>query len=420
MKPPNDKVITGIFGKGRGGKQGGPSTTKQPMWPEVSRGKIVTNSIPNVRAFLDYLGLKPWLNQFANRVRIDGLEVSQYLDAHLLSSLWGQANELGFRPSINFMRHALLSIAVDNGRHPMQEFLVGLRWDGVHRVERLLIDYAHAEDNPLNRAIGKLLLVAMVRRIFEPGCKFDYMPILQGPQGCKKSLFCKTLAGGSEFFEESLTLAADPKKLIENTSGKLVVEFAELAGMTAKDIEHQKALITRTEDHSRLAWGQFTTTAPRQFVIIGTTNDEVFLRDITGNRRYLPVRVSDIDIEALERDRDQLLAEACELEKTYGPLIMPAELTAELLLCQKKVTIIEAAVERLSDHFDDKLSVDPRYAFQKDELFGVMGVTKPTGKDGMVLAQVARQYGLVEKKRGPKEKRLRIFVREKAAETEDG
>src|SRR5271166_3116200 len=202
MKRPNDKVVTGIFGKGRNGKQGRPSITKQPTWPEVSRGKIVKTSIENVRAFLDYLGLKLWLNQFANRIRIDRSEKHQYLDNHVLSSLWGQANKLGFRPSISFMREAFRSIAVDNGRHPLREWLKLLRWDGVPRVERLFIDYAHAEDNPLNRAIGKLLLVAMVRRIREPGCKFDYMIILQGDQGCRKSTFCKELAGGSEFFEE--------------------------------------------------------------------------------------------------------------------------------------------------------------------------------------------------------------------------
>ena len=253
MKPSNDKVITDIFGKGRGGKQGRPSTTKLPRWPEVSRtGVIVKTSIANVRAFLECLGFKPWLNQFENRIYIDGSEVSQYLDAHLLASIWGQANQLGFRPSKAFMRDALSSIAVDNRWHPLQEFLMGLRWDGVPRDERLLIDYAHAEDNALNRAIGKLLLVAMVRRILEPGCKFDYMPILQGPQGCMKSTFCKTLAGGSEFFEESLTLTASVKQLMENTAGKWVVEIAELKGLTPKDIEHQKALITRTHDRSRL------------------------------------------------------------------------------------------------------------------------------------------------------------------------
>ena len=418
MKTTDDNnVITGVFGKSGGGKQ---SPLKIPKWVHFKDREPDAKSVANVRAFLKHIGVKPWLDQFANRSRIGGrAEKGQYLTKNVLSSLWGQAHELDFKPSMAFMRDALLSIAVANGRHPMQDYLRRLRWDGVRRAQRLLIDYANAEDNALNEAIGKLLLIAMVRRIREPACKYDYMVILQGPQGGAKSLFCRTLAGGSEFFEESVTLAATPKQLIENTSGKWVVEIAELSGLTAKDIEHQKALITRTVDRCRAAYGYYAEDMPRQFVLIGTTNEEVFLCDSTGNRRYLPVHVSDIDIEALKRDRDQLLAEACELEKTYGPLIMPAELTAELLLCQKKVTIIDAAVERLDDHINGKLSVDPQHAFQKNELFGVMGVTKPTSKDGKLLVQVTRQYGLVEKRRGSKEKRIRIFVREEAAETED-
>jgi predicted P-loop ATPase len=323
---------------------------------------------------------------------------------------------------MTFMGQALRAIAVENRRHPLRDSLAGLIWDGVPRVERLLINYAHAEDNALNRAIGTLLLVAMVRRIKVPGCKFDYMPILQGPQGCGKSLFCKTLAGGSEFFEESLKLNASVKQLIENTVGKWVVEIAELAGMTAKDIECLKAQITRTVDRCRPAYGCYAEDMPRQFVFLGTTNEEVFLYDSTGNRRFLPLRVSNIDIQKLKQDRDQLLAEACELEKTYGPLIMPAELTAELSRRQEEVTLIESSLERLSDYIAEKLSIDPDHEFPKDDLWRVIGVTnnKPTSKDGKVLAQIARQYGLVEKKRGPKEKRIRKFVREEAAETEDG
>ncbi len=153
-----------------------------------------------------------------------------------------------------------------------------------------------------------------------------------------------------------------------------MVEVAELSGLSAKDVEHQKALITRTEDRARRAYGYFAESAPRQFVLIGTTNQELILHDATGNRRYLPVRVSGINIEALKRDREQLLAEAVELEKTYGPLIIPTELTAELLRRQEEVTIVDDARERLNDFIADKLSVSPHYMFRKDELFGVMGV----------------------------------------------
>ena len=132
------------------------------------------------------------------------------------------------------------------------------------------------------------------------------------------------------------------------------------------------------------------------------------------------MRVSDIDIEALKRDREQLLAEAVELEKTHGPLIMPPELTAELLRRQEEVTIVDDARERLNDFIADKLSVNPHYMFRKDELFGVMGVATPKSKDGKVLAHVTRQFGLRETKRTISGgKRVRVFVRQEAAETEE-
>ena len=269
----------------------------------------------------------------------------------------------------------------------------------------------------LNCAIGELLLVAMVRRIFAPGCKFDYMVVLQGPQGCGKSTFCRKLAGGPDYFEESMTLAATPKEIVER-AGKWVVEVAELSGLSAKGVEHAKALVTRTEDRARRAFGHFTESAPRAFVLIATTNESVFLHDATGNRRYLPVRVSDIDIEALKRDREQLLAEAVEIEKGHGPLIMPAELTAELLRRQEEVTVVDDARERLNDFIADKLSVDPHHTFRKDELFGVMGVTTAKSRDGKVLAHVTREFGLKEVKRTVNARRVRVFVRAETAETE--
>ena len=146
--------------------------------------------------------------------------------------------------------------------------------------------------------------------------------------------------------------------------------------------------------------------------------ESVFLHDSTGGRRYLPVRVSDIDIEALKRDREQLLAEAVAVEKTYGPLVVPMELKAELLRRQEEFTIVDDARERLNDFIADKLSVNPNYMFRKDELFGVMGVATAKSRDGRVLAHVTRQFGLKEAKRTINERRVRVFVRAETAETE--
>ena len=395
-------------------------------WPEWSpkTRSITANSLPNVRAFLKFLGLNPWLDLFENRIRIEGWEEHAHLDDHVLSLVWGQANEIGFRPSKKFMKDALVAIAAGAPQHPLRDYLRGLHWDGIPRAEKLLINYANAEDNCLNRAIGKLLLIAMVRRVFQPGCKFDFMVILQGEQGCGKSLFCKELAGGPEFFEECLTLSAGAKEILEQTAGKWVVEIAELSGLSAKDIEHQKSFITRTEDRARLSYGYFASSVPRQFVLIGTTNEEVFLRDVTGNRRYLPVRVSKIDVEALRRDREQLFAEAIELEKTYGPLVMPQELSADLLRRQNGAANIDDSYERLSDYIADKLTLNPFHQFSKDDLYAVVGVSvecgqRPQPSHGKVIAKVTRDFGLRETKKGPglDGKRPRVFVLEKSCKS---
>jgi predicted P-loop ATPase len=173
MKGTKELFNATILGKDSRDQHVHPSTEKEPSWAEVSRsGEIVKASIANVRAFLEYLGVEVWLDVFENCVRIEGAEEHQVMDDHALYWLWGQANDLGFRPSTAFMKHAFKTIAGGNARHPLRDWLKSLIWDGVPRVERLFPGYAGAEDNPLNRAISKLLLVAMVRRIFEPGCKF--------------------------------------------------------------------------------------------------------------------------------------------------------------------------------------------------------------------------------------------------------
>jgi hypothetical protein len=168
--------------------------------------------------------------------------------------------------------------------------------------------------------------------------------------------------------------------------------------MTTKACNYSLKLVFSLIKIWRLAYGYFATSVSRQFVRVGTTNQELILHDATGNRRYLPVRVRGIDIEALKRDREQLLAEAIELAKTYGPLVMPAGLTAEVLRRQEEFTLVDYGLERLNDYISDKLSVNPHYIFRKDELFGVTGVTTPKSKDGKVLAHVTRQFGLRETK----------------------
>jgi predicted P-loop ATPase len=154
-----------------------------------------------------------------------------------------------------------------------------------------------------------------VRRIRQPGCKFDEMLVLEQPmQGTDKSSALAILAVQDDWFTDDLPLNVESQKVIETLRGRWIVEAAELSGMKKADVEHLKAMLSRRIDRARMAYGRLPIEAPRQCIIVGTTNKLEYLRDTTGNRRYWPVQVQLFDLAALRRDRDQLWAEAAARE----------------------------------------------------------------------------------------------------------
>ncbi|ECC0657002.1 hypothetical protein HCZ39_11775 [Listeria monocytogenes] len=190
-------------------------------------------------------------------------------------------------------KDAILAVAAERSYHPIKEYLDHLpEWDGIDRVETLLIDYFKATDNSYTRAVTRKMMVAAVARIYHPGTKFDSVLILNGPQGIGKSTFFAKLAG--DWFSDSLTLTdmkdkAGPEKL----QGYWILELGELAGMRKTDVEVVKSFISRSDDKYRASYGVNVESHPRQCIIVGSTNAESgFLRDITGNRRFWPVRIS--------------------------------------------------------------------------------------------------------------------------------
>lgn len=190
-------------------------------------------------------------------------------------------------------KDAILAVAAERSYHPIKEYLDHLpEWDGTDRVETLLIDYFNATDNSYTRAVTRKMMVAAVARIVHPGTKFDSVLILNGPQGIGKSTFFAKLAG--DWFSDSLTLTdmkdkAGPEKL----QGYWILELGELAGMRKTDVEVVKSFISRSDDKYRASYGVNVESHPRQSIIVGSTNAESgFLRDITGNRRFWPVRIS--------------------------------------------------------------------------------------------------------------------------------
>lgn len=216
--------------------------------------------------------------------------------------------------------------------HPIREYLNGLVWDGTPRLERLIIDYAGAEDTPLNRAMTRKHFTAAVARVMNPGCKYDYCLIIAGPEGMGKSTLFSIMGG--DWFNDSL-VTTEGKSGMEQLRCGWIFELAELSSIKRSDVEQVKNYISRRDDIYRPAYGSVTEKYPRQCVFCGSTNEEYFLKGDTGNRRFWVIAVSpDLrkynDFNAsLTRDRDQLWAEAVTYWKRGEKLYLSPELEAE-------------------------------------------------------------------------------------------
>lgn len=206
---------------------------------------------------------------------------------------------------------AVYTVAKRNVFHPIKDYLTGTSWDGRARIDRLFIDHLGVPDTPYHREAARIVMIASVARIFEPGHKFDFAPVLQGPQGIRKSTFISTLYG-EEYFGELTCRLNDTQKIAETIGGIWGMEFPELASFYRSDHNEAKQFLSAREDRVRMAYDRRVSVFPRQATFWGTTNDKKYLKDPTGNRRWLPiiVNVPMIDTTKLGRLRDQLWAEA--------------------------------------------------------------------------------------------------------------
>ncbi len=223
----------------------------------------------------------------------------------------------GFGPGVDLVYSAITCIAEKNKFNPVRDYLNSLEWDKVPRLATWLAKNFEAQGPKeyLSQLLTKFM-VGLVARPLHPGFKVDSLPVLEGPQGCGKSSFGRILVG-DEFFTDSLGDLSD-KDSILNMQGKWLVELPELSSIFKTQIEPMKAWITRQRDRLRAPYGRLPMELPRKFGLIGTTNDPTYLKDPSGNRRFRPVQVGQLNFEALERDREQLLAEAVHLLDNWG------------------------------------------------------------------------------------------------------
>lgn len=270
----------------------------------------------NIRVAIRRLDIQLKYDEFSHRNLISGLQgEGPELNDDALNRLYLLLDEqFNIRPKFEFFLKVVRDLARRNRFHPVRDVLDGLAWDGAKRIDTWLSVYAGAEDAPYTRAVGRLLLLAAVRRIRKPGCKFDEMVIFEGEGGTNKSTALTILAMEQEWFTDSLPLGVDGKQAIELLSGRWFVEIAELQGLKKAGVEGLKAFLSRRSDRGRLAYDKTASSLDRQCIFIGTTNSDAYLTDTTGNRRFWPIKIKSFDLEALKRDVRQLWAEACVYE----------------------------------------------------------------------------------------------------------
>jgi putative DNA primase/helicase len=202
------------------------------------------------------------------------------------------------------------SKAVGRAFHPVREYLKDLEWDGVRRLDTFVPVYLGGDKSIYTAAVWRCWMISGVARVMQPGCQVHHVPILEGKQGSGKSSAVRALMPNPKWMNDSPVKIGD-KDGMDALRGHWVVEFGELESMADRAVAKIKAFVTSAVDTFRKAYGKDTEKFPRQCVMIGTVNpEEGYLRDTTGNRRFWPIKTGAIDFKAIERDRDQLWAEA--------------------------------------------------------------------------------------------------------------
>ncbi|MFQ9309263.1 MAG: VapE domain-containing protein [Paraclostridium sordellii] len=287
-------------------------------------------------------------NLFSNRTMVKGDLPWRSVSDKVRGDIWQDSDDANLRVYIDItygivapykINDGLAIIEKKNKYHPIIDYLNSNTWDKVSRVDTLMIDYLGAEDCEYTRSITRKMLVAAVSRVFNPGIKFDYMLVLVGRQGIGKSYIINLL--GREWYSDSLNTVYG-KEAYEQLQNAWILEMAELSATKKADAEAIKHFISKTEDSYRQAYGKRVDTFKRQCVFFGTTNENEFLKDRTGNRRYWPLMVGvnkplkNLFKDLNKNEINQIWAEALYFYKCGEKLILEGEVEREATLKQEQ------------------------------------------------------------------------------------
>ncbi|CEN89815.1 virulence-associated protein e [[Clostridium] sordellii] len=287
-------------------------------------------------------------NLFSNRTMVKGDLPWRSISDKVRGDIWQDSDDANLRVYIDItygivapykINDGLAIIEKKNKYHPIIDYLNSNTWDKISRVDTLMIDYLGAEDCDYTRSVTRKMLVAAVSRVFNPGIKFDYMLVLVGRQGIGKSYIINLL--GREWYSDSLNTVYG-KEAYEQLQNAWILEMAELSATKKADAEAIKHFISKTEDSYRQAYGRRVDTFKRQCVFFGTTNENEFLKDRTGNRRYWPLMVGvnkplkNLFKDLNKNEINQIWAEALYLYKCGEKLILEGDVEREANLKQEQ------------------------------------------------------------------------------------
>lgn len=303
----------------------------------------------------------------------------------------------------NMVFDAVMLIAHENKIDSAKDYIEGMSWDGVARLDRWLTETYGAPEDEYHRAVGANWIKGLVKRIVEPGCKFDYVLVIEGPQGTKKSTSF-AIIGKNWHLETAMN--TENKDFFMQFQGKAIIEFSEGEVLSRTEVKRLKAIITMQVDRFRPPYGRVSKDFPRRCVFAMTTNQEEYLKDETGNRRWLPVKLElpEVNIDWLEENRDQLLAEAYHrvfaLKETLHEF--PEEATKAM---QESRRIHDPNEDLIIDWYYEKLKPEERrygittYQVFKDALHGGFAGKAMMKHEEMAITGVLKDVIKLFKKR---------------------
>jgi len=298
-----------------------PSDTVTTQWTEMDivlvNGKVKGMELNAYKVLQHYDNLKDvfWFDTFLDKFMVKWPNEKErprqdHDDFKALCIMQGPLQMVDIKP--HMVKSAISTYCKENAKNCAQEWLNSLKWDGKNRVTLALTEYFSAPDEAWSYQVSQNMFVAMVARIMDPGVKVDNMVILEGRQGARKSSALNALVG--DWFVETGEKMGS-KDFYMELQGNMIVEIAELDSFSKSETNTTKKIVSQRIDNFRPPYGSAVVSHPRQCIFVGTTNDDHYLKDATGARRYWPITCGEIDIELIKKDREQLFAEAVELYK---------------------------------------------------------------------------------------------------------